>query len=407
MTSRYRLLFAQPGTRSLAAAGLLGRLPNGMLALAFVLAVVEATGSYPAAGAAAAAYTVAAGVFGPVWSRSADRVGPRRILLLTGLGQGVVLLLVAAATAAADSAVPLIALAGAGGVLLPPLAPVMRSLWSKTLPDADAKAAAFAYESIVVDVVFILGPSLVAAVTALAGASPAFVVAAVATTVGCLLVAANPRIRAVTTVAPTGKRHWLGPLRRPAVLGVLPIGLLLLGSIAVIEVSLVAFAERSGRPSLAGVLIAVLSVGGVAGGLYWGGRRQPGTTTQQLLVLLALLATGWALLAAPDTAWLLAITLAAAGLVLSPAITAMFTTMDEVAPPDGLTETFGWLNALGAAGSAAGAMAAGALVGSGAGGGFLLAAGMCGVGVLVAAAFQPSWRRARAELAQAAGAVAS
>lgn len=393
MPNRYRLLFAQPGVAPLAVFGLIGRLPNGMLALAFVLTVVKATGSYVVAGVAAACYTLAAAVVVPLWSRAVDRVGSRTVLVITGLGQGLALLVVTAVSMLTTNAVLLVILAGASGVFLPPLGSIMRSLWSKILTDKEIKAAAFAYESVVLDVVFIVGPAVVA-VSALSQPSWALVVAAVATTGGCLLVAASPLVRVVTGSG-GGERHWLGPLRHLSVLGMLPIGLLLMGSIAAIEVSLVSFADHGGRASVSGLLIAVLSVGGVVGGIYWGSRSHPGTNAQQLAVLLGVLGLGWAVLTVSGSPWLLGGLLLLAGLVLNPAITAMFSTMDDVATPDTLTESFGWLNALGSAGSAAGASVAGVLVGSGADGGFLLAAGMCATGCVIALVCQSLWRRAR------------
>lgn len=391
---RYAAFLTQPGTRWLALWGLVGRLPNGMLSLAFVLATVRSTGSYVAAGVAAATYTVGAAVGNPVWSRGVDRLGPRRVLTVTGIAQGVLLVTAGLLTSGRTSVPVLIVLAALSGALLPPLSAIMRSLWSHLFSGADAKdvkEAAFAYESVVVDLTFIVGPSIVAGLTAVADPSLALLVAAAATVVGCLCVAASPR----TAARPRqehGERHWLGPLRFGAVLGLLPVGFLLMGSITVIEIALVAFASQHGIPGTAGLLIAVLSVGGVLGGLYWGARKQPGTTPQQLMVLLVALAVGWALLALTGNPWLLAALLVVAGLALNPAITAQFSTMDGVAPEHTMTESFGWLNALASAGSAAGAAVTGALVRHQASPGFLLASGMCVAAFLVAVAMQKAWR---------------
>ncbi|WP_171166067.1 MFS transporter [Streptomyces sp. I05A-00742] len=393
MTGGYRALFSHPGAGGLALASLVGRLPNGMLGLAFVLTLVKATGSYGAGGAAAGCYTLTAAVLGPLWSRAVDRIGPRAVLLVTGTGQALVLATVSVLAARTDNRVVLIGLTAASGVLLPPLGAIMRALWSRMLADEpDAKAAAFAYESVVVDIVFIVGPSVVAGLAALAGPTSALFCAAVATAVGCVLVASSRHVAEAHRNGGAGG-HWLGPLRSPAVLGLLPVGFLVMGSISVIEVSLVAFADDAGQRNASGALIAVLSVGGVLGGLYQGSRRQPGTHGQQLVVLLAALATGWALLAVFDNVWLLGCLLVVAGLALNPAITAQYSTMDDIAPQEALTESFGWLNALGSAGSSAGAAVAGVVVESGAGGGFLLAAGCCGLGCAIALSFQRTWRR--------------
>ncbi|MGH3828060.1 MAG: MFS transporter, partial [Pseudonocardiaceae bacterium] len=178
------------------------------------------------------------------------------------------------------------------------------------------------------------------------------------------------------------------------VLGLLPIGLLLMGSVTAIEVSLVSFAAHRGGTSVSGLLIAVLSLGSVVGGICWGSRSQPGTSPQQLVVLLEVLGIGWAVLTVSENPWLLGGLLLLAGLALNPAITVMFGIMGDVATRDTLTESFGWLNALGSAGAAVGASITGAVVKSGANSGFLFASSMCVTGSVIALLFQPLWRRA-------------
>jgi MFS family permease len=363
-----------------------------MVGLVFMLAAVRNTGSYAVAGLAAALYMTGSAIGNPLWSRAVDRVGPRVVLIVTGLAQGALLLGAAALTVTrAGGAVGLVALAALSGALLPPLGSIMRSLWSRMFSGSDTKAAAFAFESIVLDLVFIVGPSIVALLTVIADPSLALLVSAAVTLGGCLFVATSPfTTPALRTNA--GERHWLGPLRYPRVLGMLPVGFLLMGSIVVIEMTLVAFADQLRPSGMAGLLIAVLSVGGVVGGLYWGARRQPGTNAQQLMVLLVVLAAGWALLATTANPWLLAGLLALAGLMLNPAITAQFSTMDDLAPEDAITESFGWLNAVASAGSATGAAVTGLLVRQGPEAGYLLAAGMCTVAFLIALAMQRAWR---------------
>ncbi|MGH2843186.1 MAG: MFS transporter, partial [Solirubrobacteraceae bacterium] len=198
MPHRYRLLFFQPGVVPLAVFGLISRLPNGMLQLAFVLALVQATGSYEMAGAAVGCYTLTGAIVFSLWTRAVDRAGPRAVLVITGLAQGLVLLVVTVVSMLSTNGMLLVVLAGASGVFVPPVGSIMRSLWSVTLTDKEIKDVAFAYESIVVEVVFLVGPAVVAAVSALSQPSWALALAALATTGGCLPLAGSSRIRALT-----------------------------------------------------------------------------------------------------------------------------------------------------------------------------------------------------------------
>jgi hypothetical protein len=113
-----------------------------------------------------------------------------------------------------------VALAALSGALVPPLGAIMRMLWSRIFSGSELKEAAFAYESVVVDLVFIIGPSIVAMLTALANPSVALLVAAVATASGSLLVAASSHAKS-SPCEETDERHWLGPLLFVPVLGVL------------------------------------------------------------------------------------------------------------------------------------------------------------------------------------------
>lgn len=90
MWTRYAAFFRYPGVVRLAAPAALARLPEGMINLALVLVIQAATGLYGIAGAGPAAYAVAAGVFSPVWGRTADRVGLRPVVAVTGAADAVV-----------------------------------------------------------------------------------------------------------------------------------------------------------------------------------------------------------------------------------------------------------------------------------------------------------------------------
>ncbi|RKN43986.1 MFS transporter [Streptomyces hoynatensis] len=390
LLGQYGPFLAHPGVAWPAGFGLLARLANGMLGLVFMLTAVEVTGSYAAAGATAALFTAASTVATPLWSRAADRLGPAPVLLVTGGGEAAVLSAEAWVTLGdGPGGLPLTLLAvTASGALLPPVSAVMRTQWSRMFAGSALRATAFAYETMVTDVVFIAGPAVVAGLTASASPGLALIAAAVATVAGCGALATGSRLLPGAPGGPR-ERHWLGALRSRRVRALLPVGFLLTGSISVIEVSLVSSADQEGRPDAAGVLIALLSVGGVAGGLLWGRRRQEARPRRDLLVWTGALTVGWGLLALAPHPWVLAGLLLLAGLALNPALTAQFSAMDDAAPPELATEAFGWLNGASSAGLTAGAAAVGPLVEAEAGHGFLVAAAMCAAGTALIAAGRP------------------
>jgi len=379
--------FRYPGVARIIVPSLVARLPNGMVSLAIVLAVASATQSFADAGLAAAAYSVGSGVLGPFRARTAGRKGAVRVVVVASAAQGFLLIALALAALAVAPLPVLLLLAAATGAVLPPLNPVMRKLWTALLrDDKPAKGAASSFESIVLDVVFIAGPAAVSLVTLVAPAAVALFVAAVARVTGALGTFASPVARRELTAKPSEggpKAHFLGPLRAGRVLAMMPVSLLAFGSIPAVEVAITAFTRHQDHPAGAGLLIGLLSVGGVAGGVIWGSCRRPGSNATQLVVVLCLLAVGWAALTLAGSVTVLALLLVPTGLVLSPVITAQYDTLEELVHEDETTEAFGWLNAMSAAGSAAGAALGGALSNGGGPRAFAMAAGMVAVAAAI------------------------
>ncbi|MGH3499925.1 MAG: MFS transporter [Nocardioidaceae bacterium] len=264
-----------------------------------------------------------------------------------------------------------------------------RTVWSRMLA-GEAREVAFTFEATVVDAVFVVGPAIVAALAAVTAPRMALLLAAVIALVGCVGLATAPALSVSALGIETSggeRRHWLGPLRHGRVLAVLPVGMLAMGSIAVVEIATVGFAGQAGSRAASGILLALLSVGGIAGGLCWAARRQPGTHVMQLAALLIVLAITWFVLSLSTGIIVLAVLLIAGGLVMNPATTAQLATMSDLAPRRSLTEAFGWLGAATAAGEGLGAAASGVVVDLHPEYGFWLAAGMAATAAALTCAF--------------------
>src|SRR5256885_4799260 len=76
----YRALLRTPSVSRLLASSIVARLPISMTAIAVVLAVTQAGGSYAKAGLVSAAIIFAEGLTQPFYGRAADRLRPRRVL---------------------------------------------------------------------------------------------------------------------------------------------------------------------------------------------------------------------------------------------------------------------------------------------------------------------------------------
>jgi hypothetical protein len=114
-----------PHAPALAGASLIARLPRGMAALAIVLLVHEATGSYAVAGAALA---VGDAVVSPLQGRLVDRLGPARVLMPSAAVYALALTVLALLATAAGP-IWSIVLAGVAGAAFPPVSASMKTLW--------------------------------------------------------------------------------------------------------------------------------------------------------------------------------------------------------------------------------------------------------------------------------------
>jgi MFS family permease len=354
--ARYGNFLGRADVLRLVISSMVARLPGGMVQLAVVLAIQDRS-SLSAAGMAAAAVAVGSAVAGPFRGRTADRLGARRVLLTSGIAQGAGLLgLLAAITVSAPVAIDILLCAGIG-VSVPPVNPVMRTIWSRKFSGATRRTA-FSLESVLLDLTYIVGPAIVAIVAVAASASWLLVLTGLMCVCGCLMLAVSPESRdwPATSSRP---QHWLGALRSAPLRRLLPLGFIITGSITVIELALVAFARSHGQPSSSGYLIALLSVGSMAGGLCHGALNLRTSVLRQLAVVTACLGVGYALSALAGSLVVLGVIITITGLFLAPSITLEYSAVDEVVDPGTATESFALLNSSGQGGSAAGAVLAG------------------------------------------------
>ena len=88
---QYVAVWRVPGAPLLLIVGTFARVGIGMISLALLLLVHNSTGSYATAAIATACYAIAGAALGPIWGRLADRFGPTRVLLVSGLAHPVAL----------------------------------------------------------------------------------------------------------------------------------------------------------------------------------------------------------------------------------------------------------------------------------------------------------------------------
>jgi MFS family permease len=360
---RYLTILRTPHVGALLGSAWVGRLPVGIEGLAFVLYMRTERGSFALAGLVAGAAAAGSGVGLPVAGRLIDRLGRRRVLVPAALLHAAALLALVGLTRAGAPGGVLVVVAAVAGGSVPPLSAVLRSLWPTLLHDRpDLLRTAYALDSVAIELLFTTGPLLTAAAIALFAPAAALFLSAGLVIVGTLVFVTRPLARDFER-SEDGERHPLGALQsrglQTLVLTTLPIGFCL-GSI---EVTLPAFSDAQGVRELAGVLLAVWSLGSVTGGLIYGAHRTEGSSMGDYLRLSAVLPFAYVPLAlAPSSFAAMLVLVIPAGAAIAPLLASTNQLVGDVAPAGARTEAYAWPVTALVAGLAAGNAAAGAIV---------------------------------------------
>ncbi|WNI18432.1 MFS transporter [Actinacidiphila sp. ITFR-21] len=383
MSSPYRAIFSVPGTRAFSAAGLVGRMPLSMLGIGIVTMVSQLTGRYGLAGALSAELALSAAVCGPQVSRLVDRLGQRRVLrpacAVTVLS--VVSLLVAVRTGAPEwvyfGCVP-------GTGFTPSVGAMVRARWTELYRGSPERLhTAYALESSLDEVVFMVGPVLSIGLCTAWFAEAGPLLAAVFLTAGVLLLSAqrgtepppHPRDRAAG-------RSALGFRGVPVLAGVFVGTGTIFGAV---EVTTVAFADERGHKALASLVLAAYALGSCLAGLAFGLLRPRGTITGRFLLGISLMAVSMIPPLLVGNLWLLAGALFLNGLTIAPTMVTAMGLVEQLVPRARLTEGITWTSTGLAVGIAAGAALAGRVIDSrGASAAFAVPASAAVVAVAVA-----------------------
>jgi predicted MFS family arabinose efflux permease len=281
------------------------------------------------------------------------------------------------------------ALSGLTGACGPSIGALIRARWAAVL-DAERRQTAFALESVIDEVVFVVGPPLVTVLATLVSPPAGFLTGILIAVVGGLWLS---RLR---STEPPLHEPEPGPrtTRRPAALGkavlLVCAAYIAVGAVfGAIDVVVVAFARAEGAAPLAGVALACYAGGSLVAGLVYGLLRLSGTLAGRFVgcaVAFALAAQGMLLIG--SLGLLLPIAFLA-GLTIAPVLISGTSLVESRVPRRALTEALSWTNTGLTLGVTAGSALAGMAVDAwGAQSAFAvpaMAAGLAGVVALLGA----------------------
>lgn len=343
--------------------GFAARQPFAMLTISIVLLVQHTTGSYGAAGAAAAVTGVSMALFAPYSGRLADRYG-QRVVLIPGVivhaASGTAL------TALALSHAPLWALFAAAvptGASVPQVGPMVRARWGTRLKGSPLMTTAAAFESVTDELTFVLGPLLATALCTAVNPAAGLLTEAGLTLAGGLLFAAQRGTQPpVSQPAQGHARVKRGTALSVPGVRVLIVTFLGIGSVfGGMQVSLAAFTESIGRPGMNGVLYGVFAAGNMLSGIVCGAIAWRAAPHRRLVIGYAALAVAASGLWAADSVLAFAGLGLLVGMCIAPSLITGYTLVERLVPEGARTEAFTWLTGAVALGQAAAVTAAGQL----------------------------------------------
>jgi MFS family permease len=359
LTTATRKVIGRPGGAVQAVSGLVAQLSQGAGAIGIVLVVREHTGSVALAGAVVGVLSIAAGIARPLQGRLMDRRGLAALNAVCGIVHPGALIGIVLLSADDGPHALLLVLGVIAGLALPPISTAMRVAWGEAAGDAD-RTAAYSMVYLVQELSLLTAPLIFAVLTATTSAAAGLVVIAALSGAGTLAFAASAR--SVRTMQEPRRRH------RGSILRIGRMRLLLASAGAIgaviggIQVGVPTLAAAHHKPAAAGLLVAMLSIGGIVGAAAYGSRQWAAQPVARLVSVTAALTACAAAMVAAEGLVVVGLLLLLVGLVLNPALTTLSLLVDRLTPEPTAAEAFGWLSTGIAAGTGAAAAIAGALV---------------------------------------------
>jgi len=340
--SPYVRLFAVPGSSAFSFAGWLARLPMPILGLGAVLLVEGETGSYGLAGAVAGTLALMASLVSPQWARAMDRRGQGVVLQLAFTAYLVFGVAFVAAVVLGASQWSWFVLAGLTGGSGPNVGSVVRARWADAL-DADGRQTAFAFESVVDEVVFVVGPPLVTLLATLINPPVGFLTGVVIGFCGGMWLSRLREREPAPNPAESDGRRRRSALGNATVLLVATAYLAVGAVFGAMDVVVVAYAEAEGAPATAGLALAVYAGGSLVAGLVYGVVRLPGGLAARFVGCAVFFAVAAQLLFAVDSLVSLVAVGFLAGLAIAPVLVSGMSLVESRVSRSALTEALTWV----------------------------------------------------------------
>jgi MFS family permease len=353
MFSAYTTLFRIPGAMKFSVSALIGRMPISMDSLALIFIVVAVSDSYALAGALSAVASITISIATPFWSRLADRIGQRKMVLrvvplkILGLSLFIALVMNEAPVWTWFASIILAELAAinTGGLVRRRWLHVLSPDKSTTAEDETDKHVvntAYSYEALMDEIVFIVGPITATACATSIAPAAGLIAGMILMSIGLPLFAMQR-----ATEPPPSPVRVKDP--HPPVIGIPIVQAIALattltgGFFGAIAITVVGFAESEGQKSYSGLLLGLWASGSAVMAIINGLIKWKTSYAGRFLIFLTALTIFSIPFIFVDSIFGLAIALFFNGFAIAPLIVNAYGIVQEAVPSEQITESFTWV----------------------------------------------------------------
>jgi MFS family permease len=336
MLNKYRQVFAGNTAWRFSTAGFIARLPVSMVGIGILMYVEAERGSYAIAGAVSGSISIASAIGGPLSSRLVDKLGQHRVLpiqifLIVLCSMALVVLI------PSDVPAPYLFIFSIGsGLAYPSIGALVRSRWTALLASGPILLTAFSIESMIDELIFIVGPTIAATTSVKIHPAAPQIIAMF------LLAGGGLWLASMRSTEPPINKHQ-GKHGKPVIF---QNGLIYMWGVHIaigmffgaVETSIIAFTKLAGQPIYGGIVMAVWAFGSLIGGFVYGGLHFKSPLHKQLIVVSLLLVPATAAMVFINSISMLALLSIAAGIGISPLLIASAAITQRRSPVGRTTE---------------------------------------------------------------------
>lgn len=339
MANQYKKIFQAEGAFGFSLAGFIARMPNSMIFISLTLMLNSLGFSYSRASLVTATYITASALLSPQTAKLADRYGQSLIVAIcTFISDSALILLLIASYLQAPIYILILLALFAG--LTPNFGAMVRTRWSRLYSGSPYIRSAFAFESIVDEIVFMIGPVLAIAATTNLTPYAGLVIAICFSAIGA--------ISFINQKASEPKAHYniegKNVLKYSAI-RILATILFVFGVIyGAAELSTIAFCKELNKTAWSSLPLILYALASFSTGFAYGAKKHIKLTlAKQLLLAIAIAAIATIPFLFIHNIFTLCFALFCSGASCAPTIIIATALVEHTIPEKKLTEAISWV----------------------------------------------------------------